>query len=426
MIAFIDIEVGFDSKKVYDYGAVKETGAVLHTHSATEFTAFIADCDTLCGHNILNHDLKYLNLPKSYIFIDTLPLSPLLFPCKPYHKLLKDDKLQVDELNNPVNDSIKARDLFYDEVTVWETLPYSKREIFSQLLSNTPEFKGFLLWIDQENLTQNNIGSLIRKEYQGKICEHANIEAVAKHYPVELAYALAIIDAADISSLTPAWVLRNYPKVNNVMTFLCNTPCGECDYCQKKFDAHIGLKEFFGYDEFRIFDGEPMQQRAVESAIRGESLLTIFPTGGGKSLTFQLPALMAGRNVHGLTVVISPLQSLMKDQVDNLATRGISEVVTINGLLDPIERATAIDQVSDGTANILYIAPEMLRSKTIERLLMGRNVVRFVIDEAHCFSAWGQDFRTDYLYIGDFIRELQEKKQQKNPIAVSCQLPNKK
>lgn len=420
MIAFIDIEVGFNSKKVYDYGAVKETGAVLHTHSASEFTAFIVDCDTLCGHNILNHDLKYLNLPQNYIFIDTLPLSPLLFPCKPYHKLLKDDKLQVDELNNPVNDSLKARDLFYDEVTAWKTLPYSKREIFSQLLSNTPEFKGFLQWIDQENLTQNNIGTLIRKEYQGKICEHANIEAVAKHYPVELAYALAIIDAADISSLTPAWVLRNYPKVNNVMTFLCNTPCGECDYCKKKFDAHIGLKEFFGYDEFRVFDGEPMQQRAVESAIRGESLLTIFPTGGGKSLTFQLPALMAGRNVHGLTVVISPLQSLMKDQVDNLAARGISEVVTINGLLDPIERATAIDQVSDGTANILYIAPEMLRSKTIERLLMGRNVVRFVIDEAHCFSAWGQDFRTDYLYIGDFIREMQEKKQQKNPIAVSC------
>ena len=72
----------------------------------------------------------------------------------------------------------------------------------------------------------------------------------------------------------------------------------------------------------------------------------------------------------------------MKDQVDNLADRGISDVVTINGLLDPIERAAAIEQVADGTANLLYIAPEMLRSKTIERLLLIRNVVRFVIDEA--------------------------------------------
>jgi ATP-dependent DNA helicase RecQ len=110
----------------------------------------------------------------------------------------------------------------------------------------------------------------------------------------------------------------------------------------------------------------------------------------------------------------------MKDQVDNLAAIGVSEAVTINGLLDPIERATAIQQVADGTANLLYIAPEMLRSKTIEGLLINRNVVRFVIDEAHCFSAWGHDFRVDYLYIGDFIRQLQDKKKMSHPIAVSC------
>ena len=420
MLAFIDVEVGFTDKKVFDYGAVKEDGAVLHTRSVAEFNAFISSCDALCGHNILNHDLKYLKLQKDYTFLDTLPLSPLLFPNKPYHRLLKDDKLQVDELNNPVNDSLKARDLFYDEVSAWNALSSKKKEIFFYLLRDMPEFKGFMHWIGQGLLVRSEIDALIKSEYQGRICENANIKAVAKHYPVELAYALAIIDTTDISSLTPAWVLCNYPKVNNVMTFLCNTSCGKCDYCGSKLDAHIGLKEFFGYDEFRLFDGEPMQQNAVESAIRGESILTIFPTGGGKSLTFQLPALIAGRNMHGLTIVISPLQSLMKDQVDNLTSRGISGAVTINGLLDPIERSNAIEQIAEGTANILYIAPEMLRSKTIERLLMGRNVVRFVIDEAHCFSAWGQDFRTDYLYIGDFIRKLQEKKQQKNPIAVSC------
>ena len=142
----------------------------------------------------------------------------------------------------------------------------------------------------------------------------------------------------------------------------------------------------------------------------GKSLLAIFPTGGGKSLTFQLPALMDGRTVHGLTVVISPLQSLMKDQVDNLADRGFTDAVTINGLLDPISRSQAIEQVRSGDASLLYIAPEMLRSKTIERILMARHVVRFVIDEAHCFSSWGQDFRVDYLYIGKFIKEYQERK----------------
>ena len=420
-IAFIDTEVGFDSQKVQDYGAVREDGAVLHTQSAMEFNDFVSKCDTICGHNIIGHDLKYLQLQGNHTIIDTLPLSPLLFPRKPYHRLVKDDKLLVDELNNPVNDAKKAKDLFFDEVAAWNALSTQRQIIYSYLLSNTREFGGFFKWIGKTSSSSpDDIGTMIREEFAGKLCTHSNIEAIAKHYPIELAYTLAVIGADDLQSLTPAWVLRNYPKVNNVMTFICNTPCGTCDYCKHRLDAHIGLKDFFGYNEFRIFDGEPMQQKAVEAAIRGESLLTIFPTGGGKSLTFQLPALMAGRNIHGLTVVISPLQSLMKDQVDNLAERGISDAVTINGLLDPIKRAAAIQQVAEGTTNLLYIAPEMLRSKTIERLLLSRNVVRFVIDEAHCFSAWGQDFRTDYLYIGDFIRELQEKKQQQKPIAVSC------
>ena len=423
-IAFIDTEVSVEALKVRDYGAVLDNGDVLHTNSHSEFKSFVSGCDILCGHNIIRHDLRFLNLHGNYSIIDTLPLSPLLFPKKPYHRLLKDDKLQVDELNNPVNDSKKARNLFYDEVAAWNQLSKSKQEVFRRLLSDVPEFKGFIKYVtdntSSHSQTSHDIAALIKTEYRGLLCESANIEAVAKRYPVELAYSLALIGTDDLVSITPAWVMHSYPKVGNVMTFLRNTPCGKCEYCKQRLDAYNGLTEFFGYDEFRQFDGVPMQQQAVEAAIRGESLLTIFPTGGGKSLTFQLPALMAGRNVHGLTVVISPLQSLMKDQVDNLTDRGVSDAVTINGLLDPIERAAAIEQVSNGTANLLYIAPEMLRSKTIERLLLSRNVVRFVIDEAHCFSAWGQDFRTDYLYIGDFIRQLQEKKQQVQPIAISC------
>ncbi len=421
MIVFIDTEVSIQSKKVQDYGAVRENGAVLHTHNREEFLAFVDPCKTVCGHNIIGFDLKYTAINGNHIFIDTLHLSPLLFPNKPYHRLVKDDKLQVDELNNPVNDAQKARDLFYDEVSAWQRLPPRRQAIYRGLLSGIKEFTGFFAYIGQQPaISGQPLVDAIRQEYAERICTHTNLAAVAKRYPVELAYTLAVIGADDMMSITPAWVLRNYPKVANVMNFLRNTPCGECEYCKQHLDAHHGLREFFGYNDFRLFDGKNMQQQAVEAAIEGESLLCIFPTGGGKSLTFQLPALMAGRNTHGLTVVISPLQSLMKDQVDNLAERGISDAVTINGLLDPIERATAVQQVAEGNANLLYIAPEMLRNKTIERLLLGRNVVRFVIDEAHCFSAWGQDFRPDYLYIGDFIRNLQEQKCQQQPIAVSC------
>lgn len=431
MIAFIDTEVGYQSKQAKDYGAVRDDGAVLHTHSLDEFQRFLSGCEYICGHNIINFDLKYTLLKGNFVFIDTLTLSPLLFPSKPYHRLVKDDKLQVDELNNPVNDAKKARDLFYDEVEAWGKLSQQRKEIYYQLLHYDAGFEGFfknVRYTPQKKASllgrmlsaRPDISPLIKAEYQGKICDNANIGKLTNEHPVELAYALAVIGADDIMSITPAWVLRNYPYLSSVMSQLRNMPCGECEYCRRQLDPHNGLKEFFGYDEFRIFDGKKMQEEAVESAIRGESLLTIFPTGGGKSLTFQLPALMAGRNMHGLTVVISPLQSLMKDQVDNLASRGISDAVTINGLLDPIERAAAVQQVADGSANLLYIAPEMLRSKTIEHLLLKRTVVRFVIDEAHCFSAWGQDFRVDYLYIGDFIRNLQDQKKLAYPIAVSC------
>ncbi len=215
-------------------------------------------------------------------------------------------------------------------------------------------------------------------------------------------------------------MLHTYPEVEFIVKRLRHTNCHSCDYCNTQLDVLHNLKAFFGYDRFRTYDGQPLQEQAAKAAVSGESLLAIFPTGGGKSLTFQLPAFIAGRSVHGLTVVISPLQSLMKDQIDNLADRGITEAVTINGMLDPITRSLSIQRVQDGEASLLYISPEMLRSKTIERILTARHVVRFVIDEAHCFSSWGQDFRVDYLYIGKFIQKYQQRKKCKSPIPVSC------
>jgi ATP-dependent DNA helicase RecQ len=192
------------------------------------------------------------------------------------------------------------------------------------------------------------------------------------------------------------------------MHILRNKPClTGCGYCDLALDVKRGLKEYFGFDSFRSYAGVPLQEMAAKAAVDNKSLLAVFPTGGGKSVTFQVPALMAGKNSKGLTVVISPLQSLMKDQVDNLERANITSAVTINGLLDPIERSKSFERVEDGSAFLLYISPESLRSNSIERLLLGRKIERFVIDEAHCLSSWGQDFRVDYLYIADFINKIQ-------------------
>ena len=421
--AIVDIEVGLSDHKIHDIGALRYDGAIYHDCSKGSLMDFIRDVDYICGHNIIYHDAKYLfgNGDIQLSLVDTLYMSPLLFPERPYHRLLKDDKLISEQINNPVNDCEKTRDLLMDEIACWQKLPDRKRRIISTLLQGKREFKGFMDLVGAEVATVN-LSALIWNEYKGRICQYADIVAIIEQYPVELAYALSLIDTNDERSITPGWVLHNYPGVEYVMSILRQRHCSEpdCEYCNSILDIHNNLKSFFGYDNFRTYEGEPLQERAARAAVEGQSLLAIFPTGGGKSLTFQLPALIAGRTVHGLTVVISPLQSLMKDQVDNLAERGITDAVTINGLLDPITRALAIQRVQDGEASLLYIAPEMLRSKTIEKILLARHVVRFVIDEAHCFSSWGQDFRVDYLYISKFIREYQQKKGCKQAIPVSC------
>ena len=435
-IVFLDLEVSTSSNKIMDLGAVNADGAEIHTSSQGKFLDFVKDAEFVGGHNILNHDLKYLahlGLDKKKV-VDTLYLSPLMFPMRPSHKLLKDEKILSDALNNPLLDAQKSKELFYDEVNAFKALDEDLKSIYFSLLKDTAEFKGFFEFLGYTTPTKSFLGifqnrsevknttKLIERRFKGAICENSDIEKFVADNPKELAYALSVINLKDKRSITPAWVLRNFPDTENILFLLRNKPCHnkDCIYCESKLDVRKKLKTFFGYDNFRTYDGEPLQEQAAAAAVNNDSLLAIFPTGGGKSITFQLPALMAGENYKGLTVVISPLQSLMKDQVDNLSEKGIVDAVTINGLLDPIERAESIRRVESGLASLLYISPESLRSKTIEKLLLSRQIARFVIDEAHCFSSWGHDFRVDYLYIGDFIKRIQEQKSSLNKIPVSC------
>ena len=428
-ISYIDIEVEPSSQKILDIGSIRDDGSYFHKTSVAEFIRFLNGTRFICGHNILNHDIKYIGSVlddagiNSSDIIDTLFLSPLFFPAKPYHALLKDDKLQTEDTNNPLNDSIKAKDLFNDEVAAFRQIDEILQQIFYLLLGREREFQSFFRFIEYTG--SGSIEKLIRQRFENEICEHVDLEKIISEHPIELAYCLSLINSfiqhRKIHSITPPWVLKNYPEVERIMFRLRNKPCvNGCVYCDNVLDIHKGLKRLFGFDSFRTYDSEPLQEKAVKAAVDNKSILAVFPTGGGKSVTFQLPALMSGESANGLTVVISPLQSLMKDQIDNLEKIGITEAVTINGLLNPIERAKSFERVEDGSASILYISPESLRSRTIERLILGRKIVRFVIDEAHCFSSWGQDFRVDYLYIGDFIKSIQEKKNLEDGIPVSC------
>ena len=118
-ICFIDTEVSPADNKAHDFGAVNENNQKIHTGSSFEFHQFISGSEYLCGHNVIHHDSNYIKIPSGTKLIDTLYLSPLMFPNKPYHALVKDEKLNTDELNNPLNDAIKAMTLFYDEVNAF-------------------------------------------------------------------------------------------------------------------------------------------------------------------------------------------------------------------------------------------------------------------------------------------------------------------
>lgn len=430
LITFVDTEIDPKSRQILDIGGIKDNGNIFHKTSVVEFIQFLKGTKYVCGHNILNHDIKYIGKaiaeasidPKN--IIDTLFLSPLLFPTRPYHALLKDDKLQTEDMNNPLNDSIKAKDLFYDEVLAFSQTEETLKQIFYLLLKDKKEFYAFFDFIAYISINLD-VESLIRQKFKNEICEQVELGKIIVEHPIELASSLSLVNSFILHqkthSITPPWVLRNYPEVERIMFNLRNKPCiSGCTYCNNVLNIHKGLKKFFGFDSFRTYGGEPLQEKAVKAAVDNKSLLAVFPTGGGKSITFQVPALMNAESSNSLTIVISPLQSLMKDQIDNLEKLGITEAVTINGLLDPIQRAKSFERIEDGSASILYISPESLRSKTIEKLILGRKIARFVIDEAHCFSAWGQDFRVDYLYIGDFIKLIQEKKNLEDAIPVSC------
>lgn len=406
----------------------KAKNLVSQLNELTQGAAFVL------GHNIiafdqpalavLHPDLALHELP----LIDTLELSPVAFPQNPYHRLVKDYKLCTTTRNDPVRDAELAYELFLDQ-----------GEALRQRVEEHPDEAlclHYLLAPENGKGVANFFATLRRalrpslsdaqsawmRATEGKVCITAQQVVRDVGFPHSdwhkpIAYALAWLRVAGSNSVLPPWVSFAYPKTREVITALRDVPCSDpkCAWCKEQHDLLTVLPRYFpGITQFRSTPttpaGRSLQQAIVEHGFAGKPTLAILPTGGGKSLCFQLPALARYYRNGSLTVVVSPLQSLMKDQVDNLEKRGITCAGYLNSLLNPIERRVMLDKLRLGDLGLIFVAPEQFRSTAFANALAHREIGAWVFDEAHCLSKWGHDFRPDYLYVSRFIKARQKDK----------------
>ena len=384
------------------------------------------------GHNIvafdqpalgaLHPDLALHRLP----LVDTLELSPIAFPQNPYHRLVKDYKLCTTTRNDPVRDAELAYQLFIDQQQALQArvVDHPDEALCLHFLLAPASGRGMasLFATLRRGLrpTLAEAAAAWRRATAGKVCVGGQRRLIdqwlgdpAWHKP--LAYVLAWLRVAGGNSVLPPWVRHSFPRTREAIAALRDQPCADpgCDWCRQQHDPETLLARYFPpitrfREQPQTADGRSLQRVVVDNGFAGRPTLAILPTGGGKSLCFQLPALARFYRNGSLTVVISPLQSLMKDQVDNLEARGITCAGYLNSLLNPIERRAMLDKLRLGDLGLLFVAPEQFRNGAFTRALRQREIGAWVFDEAHCLSKWGHDFRPDYLYVSRFVKALQQ------------------
>lgn len=432
----IDLEVDPKSARVFAFAAVRDERAVVHNGAALEpaLDRLEALCDGaahLVGHNILRHDLPHLVANRARLAalgaaaIDTLWLNPLAFPRNPYHHLVKhyqDGRLQVGHVNDPEQDARLALQVLADQIAAFTRLGEEAPDAvlaYHHLTTRgeaSPGFDALFQALRGPAPGEAAAHAAICRLLDGRACNHRLEQTLGRlsdprnGWP--MAYALSWISVAGGDSVMPPWVRLQFPQAGRIVRHLRDTNCGDpgCAWCAEKNNPNAALERWFGFPSFRpqpVDDmGRPLQERIVAEAMAGKSVLGILPTGTGKSVCYQIPALSRFDKTGALTVVISPLVALMADQVQGLARAGISAAVTVNGMLSLPERHDALEKVRMGDAAMLLISPEQLRSPSIRTVLQQREVGLWVLDEAHCVSKWGHDFRPDYRYVSRFIKEF--------------------
>ena len=439
----IDLEVSPKSGRIEKLAAVRASTDQYITYKVKDLAQDLARLDEfvdgasfILGHNIIEHDIPHIKAANPNLrllrlpVIDTLRLSPLAFPKNPYHRLVKhykDGGLIRSQLNDPKLDADISKGLFHDEfkqlrnaspdiLTAWHWLTTNQSSVSDSALD---EF--FTCLRAAPRPTEDDARSAIQRRLDGNACINPSLAILSSSEfgCWGMAYALAWLSVAGDNSIAvsggnstmPPWVRHQFPSAERLINQLRNFNCrsSSCSWCNENHDALKLLRRWFEHSEFRAEpvdkDGNSLQQLIIEKSMEGENLLALLPTGAGKSLCYQLPAVSRYHKTGALTVVISPLVALMADQIKGMEEIGIGCCATINSLLSMPERSEALNRVRLGEVGILLISPEQLRSTPVIRALDQRQIGGWVLDEAHCISKWGHDFRPDYRYVGRYIKK---------------------